>query len=546
MKKSIRTCFAFLAIAAICLPLSCIRETAPEDELIDRNLTISFRAGQAEDTKVTKSSIEDVMAEIKPLDVSVENAEEVAMATSFRLQVTEQSLDDELFADAKAVTKGTPVYTENLGPFKATAYLSGAQYDTPFLAEAEYAKENGIWSHTYTEDKKWPAGQELAFFMRYPGDESSAGWNYTNAEVNSVRVNRIEHPSYVTPGSGEGVTNAAEQQQTDFVFATTTLSESDLNKTNKILFYHPFAGVKFKVGDMPKDLVIKSITLKNVIGNGRCVVTPYYGNTADYGGTNSNRGISTDGTKSANCVSWDLTGGARTSFTQTFTAEDKGTTPTAGLFPSDFSTLGGDTLPNQNQLNTANLSKTFILIPQTFDDSNNLTLDIQFEYKGITLTRSASTTATWLAGSLYTYTIKFNSEIDVTITDEVNSGVKNNVVITNTGNVPEYIRAAIVGNWFLSGDIVAPWDMTSANGTFVGLPGDDGSNGKWVLRGRYYYFNKPVAPDAATPAPLFTSYTPVTTAPVSGSHLEMKIMVQAIIADDTVASQSWGVNPSTL
>lgn len=538
MKKSIRTCFAFLAIAAICLPLSCIRETALEDELIDKNITISFCAGQAEDTKATKSSIEDVMAEIKPLDLSVENAEEVAMATSFRLQVTEQSLDDELFADAKAVTKGTPVYTENLGTFKATAYVNGAQeglYDAPCLAETEYTKENGVWSHTYTDDIKWPEGQVLAFFMRYPGDASSAGWNYVHID----NKNKIEHTSYVTPGSGTEVTNAAELQK-DFVFATTVLSENDLDKTNNILFYHPFAGVKFKVGDMPEDLVIKSITLGNVIDRGRCVVIPYYGNSAVYGDTDSNRGTSDDVTKSANCVDWTL-GTNRTSFTQTFTAEDKGTTPTAGLFPSDFSTLGGTTLPNQNQLNTASLSKTFILIPQTFDSDNKLDIVIEFEYKGITLTRSASITATWLAGSLYTYTIKFNSEIDVTVTDTVSDNVKSNVVITNTGNVPEYIRAAIVGNWFdASGNIVSAW--SEAQGTFAGKAAS-GSN--WVKNGAWYYYTEPVAPGDETPGKLFTSYT-APTAPVTGAHLEMKIMVQAIIADDTVASQSWGVQPSTL
>ena len=525
MKNKIMHYFASLATIAILVPVSCTRQEMD----VPTSSALSFSLYQPE--SITKASCENVSSVIQPLDMVVENAEDVALATSFKLLVSEQPLGGDDIFPAAEETRATPVYTENFGNFMATAYLPG-DYTTPYLAEAEFEKGDGKWSHTYSGGVKWPEGSgKVVFFMRYPATPASADWTYASEDGKNV----IKKTGYITPGADESVTNAAELQ-TDLVFATTSLTAADKDKTNQILFYHPFAGVKFKLDNLPKGLLVKSVTISRVKGKGDCVVTPYYGNDATYDRNDSNRS-GDEATKSAACVKWVNLDELK-SFTQAFVSDDHGTTPDSDMFPDGFANKG-TTLPNQNQLNTTTLSKTFILIPQSFTSSNKLEITLKLEYKGIELTRTAEIEAEWKAGSLYTYTIKFNSEIDVEITDDVNGGVKDNVVITNTGNVPEYIRAAIVGNWFDdSGKIVSAW--TESQGTFVGKLGSN-----WVEDGSWYYYKNPVAPGAETPEKLFQSYN-APEAPVSGAHLEMRIMVQAIIADDTVAQQSWGVQPSTL
>ena len=526
MKNKIMHYFASLATIAILVPVSCTRQEMD----VPISSALSFSLYQPE--SITKASGENVSSVIQPLDMVVENAEDVALATSFKLLVSEQPLGGDDIFPAAEETRATPVYTENFGSFMATAYLPD-NFSTPYLAEAEFKKSDNKWSHTYSGGVKWPEGSgKVVFFMRYPATPASGGWTYASVGGKNV----ISKTGYITPGAGESVTNAAEQQ-TDLVFATTSLTAADKDKTNKILFYHPFTGVKFKLGNLPEGLLVKSVTISGVKGKGDCVVTPYYGNDATYDRNDSNRKLIADATKSAACVKWDNLSDPE-SFTQAFVSDDHGTTPDSGMFPDGFANQG-TTAPNQDQLNTKELSKTFILIPQSFTSSNKLEITLKLEYKGIELTRTAVTEAEWKAGSLYTYTIKFNSKIDVTITDKVNGNVKDNVVITNTGNVPEYIRAAIVGNWFDdSGNIVFAW--TDNPEDFTGKPGSN-----WVKNGAWYYYKNPVAPGAETPEKLFQSYN-APEAPVSGAHLEMRIMVQAIIADDTVAQQSWGVQPSSL
>lgn len=534
MNNRINYYFAILALVTSSICVSCISQEPEGAFSSEKELVFSVYQSEP----ITKSSYEDVSSCLCPLDINVEDAAEIAVATNFRLMVTEQSLDDMMVPSNTAITRATPVFTENLGNFAATAYLPRTEagaYSSPFLAEAEFVKDGTKWTHTYSDNLHWPENNgKVVFFMRYPASSASSGWTYGYKGGKNI----ISTASYTTPGAGTGAT--AAEQQTDIVFATTTLTEADMDGTNNVLFYHPFAGVKFKLGEMPEGLVVKSITLDNVIGSGSCEVTPYYGNVAEYDKTNSNRDGDTP-TRSVDCVSWNTSSSARTSFTQSFTTVEQKTTPDASGFPSGFKDQGID-YPNHDQLNTPKLSKTFILIPQTFNAGNKLSIIIDFEYKGMTLSRTAEVSdVTWKAGSLYTYTIKFNSEIDVTITDTVSDNVKSNVVITNTGNVPEYIRAAIVGNWFdASGNIVSAW--SEAQGTFAGKAA---SGSKWVKDGAWYYYTDPVAPGAETPGKLFTSYT-APAAPVTGAHLEMKIMVQAIIADDMVANSAWGVKPSEL
>jgi len=108
------------------------------------------------------------------------------------------------------------------------------------------------------------------------------------------------------------------------------------------------------------------------------------------------------------------------------------------------------------------------------------------------------------------------------------------VYIQNTGSAKAYIRAAIVGNWYKDGEIVAPWKVSE--GTFVGLAGND-----WTLVDGFYYYDTAVEAGGST-SYLFTSYTPPT-APVADAHLELTILCQAIQAEGipnvTNAQSAW-------
>ena len=555
MKKISRTFIPALALILAVLT-SCEPDSVSGGRLSSgKPFTFTIGNGSVSSTRGMESRPE---VPASSLLCTLESAEEDGDAPTLSITQTVSSLDDEwlLTADAEgetSLTRGTPVFTENLGTFAATTYdaLTSTTGTTVYndvwsnMKDAEFTrgtdKKANVWSHEYTNNERWPEGNgNLTFFMRYPVTATNttnlSGLEY--ARVNGKNV--INLASYSTPGAAN--TTTAAETQTDIVFATATLNEKS-DSPYGILFYHPFCGVKFKIGNLPAGVAITGVSLSGVYAKGDCVITPYYGNTAAYDKDNSNKkdDNTVQGSKSMDCVAWSNFGPETGStFGQTFTSSDYNPTLDTSKFPSDFADAGTNTKPNQNQLNTTTLSKTFNLIPQTFTDSHKLTMTISLTYNGVAMQRSTElTTVTWLAGSLYTYTISATDEIDVTVTDEVNGNVKSNVVITNTGNMPEYIRAAIVGCWCDDdGNIVAPW--SASQGTFDGLANSTywhtGSDG-------YYYYKDPVPAGAATPTALFTTYT-APDAPEEGAHLEITITAQAVIADKNVAGTAWGIDQS--
>jgi hypothetical protein len=153
----------------------------------------------------------------------------------------------------------------------------------------------------------------------------------------------------------------------------------------------------------------------------------------------------------------------------------------------------------------------------------------------------------------------------VLIVDEISNGIKQNVVITNVGNVSEYVRAQIVGNWFGKGvggeegvalgytsndetvnTYVAPWELIqdgseykdAFGGSFTGLPGTN-----WV-RGEdgFFYFTEIVDVNHNTSTPLFGTFNPGSVPsvyyvdnfgarqPFTDVHLVIDIAVQAVEA----------------
>ena len=107
---------------------------------------------------------------------------------------------------------------------------------------------------------------------------------------------------------------------------------------------------------------------------------------------------------------------------------------------------------------------------------------------------------------------------NVTVRWTAKSGVK----FKNTRNVNEYIRAAVVANWFdANGNVVAAWDKTR--------DGDITLGSGWTENGGFYH-TAAVAAGQETSV-LFSSFTKPTSAPVTGAHFEMTILVQAVGSD---------------
>lgn len=324
---------------------------------------------------------------------------------------------------SSSTTRSIPTFTENLQDFDGTAFLnrtSDGLYDDCWcgIRNVAFEKEEGssVWSHSFKNNESWPDGNGLlAFFFHYPsgstvGAEGITTVSYSRADDKNV----IQLNNFVTPGSGS---DTAAEEQTDHVFATTLVSESTGSSAQSILFYHPFAAVKFQKGTVQrvddKDITfsIKAITLKNVYDKGTCTLIPYYGQKDRiYNKGNSNH----DGdasTKSAACAAWTIDETSTAEFRQTFTDDDYDTTPADTLFPEGFATQKVGTSnnpPNLHQVNTTSLDKTFIVIPQTFDPSTHeLSLMLDIELDGLLYRREVpvTSTVTWKAGGLYTYAI---------------------------------------------------------------------------------------------------------------------------------------------
>ena len=489
---------------------------------------------------------------VAPTNVVDLPTEEGVPALSLVETVT--SLDD-AYCDAVSGTRGTPVYTENFaavyGGFYGTAYVvkgttssgSGSQSGgagpayvaaDQFLTKAWFAKDdNGNYTHDYTDDgKRWPMDHQLFFFLET---------NRTDDPVSNLLYHQdgsfsFSYTSPTTP-----------TKQEDILFTSKVLKMETKDTDNRLLFYHPLTGVKFKLGMVSDDnsgvkVTITNIAINGLVKSGKCVLTPNYTNANTTAGDNPSNKDGEAKTKSAACASWTPDTDARTAF---FYSPD-GTVvmgkDAAYEFPESFfdKTEGAYGTTADYNLNDKEYSNTFFFIPQTVAASNgtngkNVIITYKVDFPdGTTLANQTTTIAlntTWKAGELHTYTLAFR-HVHVSITDEVDGNEKTGLTTPNTGNAPEYQRIVLSANWVYSdklydeGDvIIEPYDLTTeeARGRFTNFPGTnwiEGADG-------FFYYKYPIEPGKAPNVPLFTKFTaPDPT--ITGTHLEMSISVQAV------------------
>lgn len=105
-----------------------------------------------------------------------------------------------------------------------------------------------------------------------------------------------------------------------------------------------------------------------------------------------------------------------------------------------------------------------------------------------------------------------------------NNTVKTSATVKNTGNIPAYIRVAVVAN-----TIDKDGNVTGAANVSDKLASD-----KWTKLGDYYYYNEVVEPDASTDNLLKSG--------IELDGIQVTILASAIQSEPAGAvAQAWGV-----
>ncbi len=483
-------------------------------------------------------------------------------------------------------TKGIPIYTSNVGKVYKTmgVYAADGDFgDDVFDVMDVYENPNGGdgWRYTHKySSSPWPdETTPVDFYLNMPA--SPTGVNITD------RSNKQTTFAYSSPLTG------ATQQ--DILFAQTTLTKKQhdeyLPKGAPVMMYHALTGVKFRTGhlnDNPTKTIITKVVIKGLKSSG----------TATFNGSD---------------FEWNV-GETTSNFTQEFTNQawsaDAGVDGTVGttgniVWNNDLTVTTWTSAAADKNLNDADGSLTFWFIPQEIDE--NVTLEVTFRVKtkdtpngeeithtinfGEKLNEGRTDNLVWEAGQLRTYTLK-PFDIDVMIKDTMEGLKKSDLHVTNTGNVDEYVRMMVIGNWYgweteddmNSGkepDIMVGYTTDGSDGTNVmvdpwfredpvygqyfdnsfkgGHPADGRED--WVRgTGSYFYFTEKIGAgttlDSQTQA-LFQYYElpeskipeiyiPVATSnvrvPAWGVHLKMEIVVQAIgttAPDGTEYADCW-------
>ena len=500
--KKIYIVMAVLATAALA---SCQQEKSFNDEQLGDNSVVFTISGGA--TRAADAAPEVRQGVVIPL--------ETEDGSKFFLEETVVNLNE-----IGPETKGTPAYTENLGTlykndlsvYAAEGTFGTATYEnmeTSMYARKDEAQGEGWrYQHNYNGDP-WPKdGSAVGFYLNMPAAP-------TGVSISDRTGGKFTF-TYTSP------TTAAEQQDILFAYRSMTKEQHHgfLPNGAPVLFQHALTAVKFAIGNDDDDIAkygisITEVTFNGLVNTGTCEITPssetnYTDNKTNY--------------SSAGATSWP---------TKSATANNKissGTYSGTVNYTSGENNEFGDSwysAGNEKNLNKADGSQTFWLIPQAFTANSTVTLTIKYVFDGnpgewtIDFGKVlGDQSVEWKAGELRTYTIKVD-EVNVTITDQFTTSVKNNVQIKNTGNTAAFIRAAIIGQWvdeedkpifgftdYKTGDIVdiKSWyeDYVSNSkyfGEFVGLPGTG-----WTKEADGYYYYETAVEPGQSPTPLFTSY----------------------------------------
>ena len=570
MKLYMKKIFTILPVLALVLSVSaCREEPDPGTDIPSGNESMIFTVGGID--KINTKSGASMTTRVQTDRIALS---EPGDPDQLYLIETVEDLDAAYYC-TEVDTKGIPVYTEtftdNFSDFSTIPYSGGSKLSSGIKScwSGLIQASKNRYAFDFTDG--WPTTSDaLLFFMAAPADlekEADATLGYSDLNMTVNGTNGIIDFKYAAPAGSYGE-NADATLLKDLLFTSKYVTKAQYKGDGAtVLFYHTLAGVKFKSGNAKREGMnaegteakitnIKRIELTHILSNGHCTVTP----DQSYDNTDSNTTPDVD--KSATASDWDWED--MTKAYQTYFINTPGLAHNTTQFPesTDFegATVSGntDTALGQMNLNNSDFSNTFFFVPQTTGEETILTIEYTIGNKQYKKSVKFSG-KTWEPGKLYTYTLSAN-HVAVSIVDEVVAGTSGNLdtkttpVIKNTGNVDEYIRLAIVGNWFDShsanskgaDQIVAPWGGVNATSecAFAHLRGlipswEAGTDG-------FYYFTYKLKPGETIPADrsIFTSA-------VAGNcpdnfyegaaHLELDLIVQAFDASrkDDMNSYGW-------
>lgn len=392
--------------------------------------------------------------------------------------------NDSLFVTASESEAGTSsaILTKTDTPAVPDRFIISAFKDNetaPYLTHMLETTDN--WQ-SYSPTLYWPVVYQHINFFAYSynlgGNPITPVYNVTDGY--SLRFN------YILPHSETGKDDALAQPDLIMAIAPTQRESEDEVALN---FVHTLSSVEFKFGEIGDATIVTStVKLNGVISEATCTVTHPV---------------------SAETVVWT-------------TDEDHAT----------YSQTIQDGVP-------------FMMIPQDLTESEasfeiSVTIgDVLHNFPAIKL---SEITPQWEPNKKYLYTINKGGEVKVDVRDQRTNTYLNNLKIQNTGFTKAYIRASVIGYWYVVKDgvedIAAAWEIDDTGTGNVAKPSDWSS--KWILKDGIYYYKDPVEPGAYT-SPLFDSYELTkTTGPIAGSKLNISVSAQAI--EWTKAAEFWPVD----
>ena len=358
-------------------------------------------------------------------------------------------------------TKGAPAYTVNvgnlystMGVYAATGSFGDASFEVmdkydhkgdpsdpkaPVTAgpDSENTRDGWRYHHNYS-GSPWPTNKDekVDFFLRMPAAASGvSNLSYENQKI--------------TFNYSSGQDGALQQ---DILFSHTQISKSDhdgyLPNGAPVLMYHALTGVKFRSGSAnqgPTKTIITKVVLSGLNDTGKGTFDPST-KTVTWPADDQSMSLGSFSLGYKN-TAWS----AEANKDNTVTYEKDTEKPENNKFGDSWYSAAAD-----KNLNDEEGSLTFWLIPQTITE--DVTLEVTFFVKTENTPNGTEITHTiklgeklknveWKAGQLRTYTLD-PKDVDVDIFDQMSDLTKNHLEVTNTGNVDEYVRVMLMGNWY--------------------------------------------------------------------------------------------------
>lgn len=467
-----------LATSVACLmAVACHKDSTQTNAVLSQSDKIAFNV--TSDNATTRTTSE----------VGITASDELLVIgdDTISISLTASRNTDHIFGDtagdaehpSEQDTRGIAYAGNNVGQFFASAYLE--ESNTAYFENLPIS----VSGYVGNTNRFWPNDRGLDFFA-YAISKGPLSPAFTATE-------RKGSFTYSLPTHSTNNNDATNQP--DIIMAITP-DQQKQNTNVPLTFHHALAAVAFKIGTMPANTTITSISINNVLSSGSC--------SFDYSNDQNENVVFT----------WSNQQGEN-DYTQTFNKS-----------------------ASEQDKNISTDATTFMMIPQTLPATAELSIEMTINGKEYTLTKTIKDLIEkWEADHKYTFTISVPAQIEVSVEDEVDGNEKSDLHITNTGINDGYIRAAIVGYWVdQNGNILVPWN--ESDGTFSGF-----NNLDWFKGSDGFYYHKKVVAKGETTSKLFEKYTLTADAPVVGATLQLSIVAQ-IVEPAGIESSVWPVTVS--